>query len=82
MGTIKERKVQDLTETDKIKKRQQECTEKLYKNGDNNLDIDDVVVTYVKPDILEHKVKWALGSTTTSKASGGDGITAELFKTS
>ena len=79
MATIKERKVQDLTETDKIKKRQQECTEKLYKNGDNNLDIDDVVVTYVKPDILEHELSWTLGSITTNKASAGEGIPAELF---
>ena len=68
-GTIKDRKVKGLTEADEIKKRQQECTEELYKNGHNDPDRDDVWVTYVKPDILEHEVKWALGSTTTSKAS-------------
>ena len=56
--------------------------EELYTNGHNDRDIDDVGVTYVKPDILEHKVKWALGSISTSKASVGDGIPAELFKTS
>ena len=81
MGTIKDRKVKDLTEADEIKQRYQECTE-LYKNGHNDLDRDDFGVTYVKPDKLEHEVKWALGSITTSKASGGDGIPAKLFKTS
>ena len=70
MVTIKKRKVQDLTEADEINKRQQECTEELYKNGHNDPDIDDVGVTYVKPDKLEHEVKWALGSITKSKASG------------
>ena len=48
-------------------------------NGHNDPDKDDVGVTHVKPDILEHEVKWALGSITTSKASGGDRIPAELF---
>ena len=62
MGTIKDRKFKDLTEADEIKKRQQECTEELYKNGHNDPDIDDVGVTYVKPDKLEHEVKWALAS--------------------
>ena len=52
----------------------------LYKEGLNDLDIEDVGVTYVKPDILEYKVKWALGSITTSKASGLDGIPVELFQ--
>ena len=70
MDTIKDRKFKDITEADEIKKKYQECPEELYKHGDNNLDIDDVVVTYVKPDILEHEVKWALGSITKSKASG------------
>ena len=82
MGTIKNIKVKDLTEADEIKKRWEECTEELYKNGHNDPDRDDIGVTYVKPDILEHEVKWASGSITTSKASGGDGIPAELFKTS
>ena len=68
MGTIKDRKVKDLTEADEIKKSWQECTEELYKNGHNDPDIDDVGVTYVKPDKLEHEVKWALGSITTRKA--------------
>ena len=70
MVTIKKRKVQDLTEADEINKRQQECTEELYKNVHNDPDRDDVWVTYVKPGILEHEVKWALGSITKSKASG------------
>ena len=82
MGSIKDRNGMDLSEAEYIKKRQQECIEKLYKNYHNDLDIDDFGVTYVKPDILEHNVNWILGSITTSKASGGDGIPAELFKTS
>ena len=56
MGTIKDRKVKDLTEADEIKKRQQECTEELYKNGHNDWDGDDAWVTHVKPDILEYEV--------------------------
>ena len=64
-----------------MNKRQKECTE-LYKVGRNDPDSDDVELTHVKPDILEHEIKWALGSITTSKASGDDGIPAELFKTS
>ena len=82
MGTIKDRKVKDIREAYEIKKKQQEGTEELYKNGHNDPDRDDVSVTHVKPDILEHEVEWALGSIPTSKASGGDAITAELFKTS
>ena len=58
MGTIKDRKVKDLTEADEIKKRWQECTEELYKNGHNEQDKDDAGVTYIKPDILEYEVKW------------------------
>ena len=80
MGTIKDRKLKDLTEADEIKKRWKECTEELYKNGHNDPDIDDVGVTYVKPDKLEHEVKWALGSITRNKASGDDGIPLELFQ--
>jgi len=81
MGSMKGRNGMDLTEAEDIKKRWQEYIE-LYKNGHNDLDRDDFGVTYVKPDKLEHEVKWALGSITTSKASGGDGIPAKLFKTS
>ena len=58
MGTIKDRKVKDLTEADEIKKSWQECTEELYKNGHNEQDKDDAGVTYIKPDILEYEVKW------------------------
>ena len=67
MGTIKGRKVKDLTEADEIKKRWQECTEELYKNGHNDGDRDDAGVTYIKPDIVECEVKWALGSITKNK---------------
>ena len=56
MGTIKDIKVKDLTEEDEIKKRWQECTEELYKNGHNARDKDDVGVTHIKPDILEYEV--------------------------
>ena len=56
--------------------------EELYKNGHNDRDRYDAEVTHIKPDMLEYEVKWALGSITTSKASGGDCIPAELFKTS
>ena len=80
MGTIKDRKVKDLTEADEIKKRWQECTEELYKNGHNDWDRDDAGVTHIKPDMLEYEVKWALGSITTRKARESDGIPAELFK--
>ena len=80
MGTIKDIKVKDLTEEDEIKKRWQECTEELYKNGHNARDKDDVGVTHIKPDILEYEVKWALGSITTTKAREDNEIPAELFK--
>ena len=80
MGTIKDRKVKDLTEADEIKKKWQECTEELYKNCHNDRDRNDAEVTYIKPDILEYEVKWALGSITTRKAREGDEIPAELFK--
>ena len=80
MGTIKDRKGMDLTEAKYIKKRWQEYTEGLYKNDINDPDIYDVVITYLEPDILECEVKWALGSLTMSKASGGDGIPVELFQ--
>ena len=68
----------DLTEAEYIKKRWQEYTEELYKKDLHNPDNHDGVITHVEPDILEWEVKWALGSITTNKASGGDGI--ELFQ--
>ena len=80
MGTIKGRKLKDLTEADEIKKRWQECTEELYKNGHKDQDSDDAWVIHVKLDILEYEAKWALGSITANKAGRGDGIPAELFK--
>ena len=80
MGTIKVRKVRDLTEADEIKKRWQECTEELNKNGHNDQDRDDAWLTHVKPDIPEYEVKWALGSITTNNDRRADGIPAEPFK--
>ena len=79
MGTIKDRNSQDLTEAVEIKKKWQEYTEELYKKGLNDPDNHSGVVTHLEPDILECEVKWALGSITMNKASGGDGILAELF---
>ena len=70
----------DLTEAEDIKKRRQEYTEELYKKDLHDPDKDDGVITNLEPDILECEVKWALGSITTSKASGGDGILVELFQ--
>ena len=80
MGTIKDRKGIDLSEAEDIKKRWQEYTEGLYKKDLHDPDNHDGVITHLKPDILEREVKWALGSLTTNKASGGDGIPAELFQ--
>ena len=77
MGTIQDRNGGDITEAEDIKKRWQEYTEELYKKDLHNLDNHDGVITQLEPDILECKVKWALGSITTNKASGGDGITVE-----
>ena len=79
MGSIKDRNGMDLTEAGDIKKRWQEYTE-LYKKDLHDLDDHDGVITHLEPDILECKVKWALGSITTNKASGGDGISVELFQ--
>ena len=80
-GTIKERNVKDLTETDEIKKKRwQEYTEELYKKNLNDLDNHDGVVTHLESDILECEVKWALGNITMNKASGVDEIPAELFQ--
>ena len=80
MGTIMDRNGIDLTEAEDIKKRWQEYTEELYIKVVNDLVNHDDVVTHPEPDILECEFKWALGSTAASKASGGDGIPAELFK--
>ena len=80
MGSIKDRNGMDLIEAKYIKKRWQEYTEELYKKELHNPDNHDAVITHLKPDILEHKVKWALGSITTNKASRGDGIPIELFQ--
>ena len=79
-GTTKDRNCMDLTEAEEIKKRWEEYTEELYKKGLNDPDNHDGVVTHLEPDILECEVKWALGSITTNKASGGGGIPAELFQ--
>ena len=70
----------DLTEAEDIKKRWQEYVEELYKKEFNDLENHDDVVTHLEPDILECEVKWALGSITTNKASGGDGTSVELFQ--
>ena len=80
MGSIKDRNGTDLTEAEDIKKRRQEYTEELYKNYLHDPDNHDGVITLLEPDILECEVKWALGSITTNKASGGDGIPVELFQ--
>ena len=70
----------DLTEAEDIKKRWQEYTEELYKKDLHNPDNHDGLITHLEPDILECEVKWALGSITTNKASGGEGIPVELFQ--
>ena len=80
MGTIKDRNSMDLIEAEDINKRWQEYTEELYKTDLNDLDNHAGVVTHLEPDILECKVKWALGSITMNKVSGGDGIPVELFQ--
>ena len=80
MGTIKDRNGMDLTEAEDIKKRWQEYTEELYKKDLYDPDNDNGVIIHLEPDILECGVKWALGSITMNKASGGDGILVELFQ--
>ena len=80
MGTIKDRDGMDLIEAEGIKKRWQEYTEELYKKDIHDPDNHDGVITHLEPDILECEVKWALESITMIKASGGDGITVELFQ--
>ena len=80
MGSIKDRNDRDLIEAEDIKKRWQEYTEELHKKDLDDPDNHDGVITHLEPDILECEVKWALGSITTNKASGGDGIPVELFQ--
>ena len=80
MGSIKDRNGMDLTEAEDIKKRQQEYTEELCKKDLHDADNHDGVITSLEPDILECEVKWALGSITMDKASGGYGIPVELFQ--
>ena len=80
MVSIKDRNGMDLTEAEDIKKRWEEYTEELYKKELHDPGNHDGVITHLEPDILEHEVKWALGSITTNKASGGDEILVELFE--
>ena len=80
MGSIKDRNGMDLTEAEDIKKRWQEYTKELYRKDLHDPDNYNGVITHLEPDILEFKVKGALGSITTNKASGGDGIPVELFE--
>ena len=80
MGSIKDRNGLDLTEAEDIKKRWQEYTEELYKKDLHDPDNQDGMITHLEPDILECKVKWALGNNTTNKASGGDRIPVKLFQ--
>ena len=80
MITIKNRNGMDLTEAEDVKKRWQEYTEELFKKDLHDPGNHELVITHLEPDILEHKVKWALGSITMNKASRGDGIPAELFQ--
>ena len=79
MDSIKDRNGLDLIEAEDIKTRWQEYTEELYKIDLHDQDNHDGVITHLEPDILECEVKWALGSITTNKVSGGDGIPGELF---
>ena len=80
MGTIKDRNCRDLTKAKDIKKRWQEYTEELHKKDLHDPDNHDGMITHLEPDILECEFKWALGSITTNKASGGDGIPVQLFQ--
>ena len=80
MGTIKDKNSKDLTEAEDIKKRWQEYTEELYKKDLHDPDNHDGVFTHLEPDMLECEVKWALESITTNKASKGDGILVDLFR--
>ena len=80
MCTIKDQNGKDLTEAEETKKRWQEYTADMYKKGLNGPSVHNGTVTYLEQDILECEVKWALGSITKNKTSGGDGISAELFQ--
>ena len=80
MDSIKDRNGMDPTEAEDIKKKWQEYTEELYKKDLHDQDDHDGVITYLESDILECEVKWALGSITANKSSGGDGIPVELFQ--
>ena len=80
MGTIKNRSVKNLRKAEEIKKRWQEYTKELYEKDLNDLDNHNGVVTHLEPDILECEVKWVLGSISTNKASGGEGIPVELLQ--
>ena len=80
MGTIKDQNGMDLREVEDTKKRWQEYTEELYKKDLHDQGNHDGVIIHLEPDILECEGKWALGSITTNKASGGDGIPVELFQ--
>jgi len=80
MGSKKDRNGMDLTEAEDIKKRWQEYIEELYKKDLHDPDNHDGVIIHLEPEILECKVKWALGSITVNKASGGDGIQLSYFK--
>ena len=80
IGIIKDRNTRDLTESEDIKKRQQEYTEELYKKDLHNPGNHNDVITQLEPDIVECEIKWPLGSIATNKASGGDGIPVELFQ--
>ena len=80
MGTVKNRNGMDLTEAEDIKKTWQAYTEGLYKKDLHDPDNHNSVITHLEPDILECKVKWALGNITMNKANGGDGIPVELFQ--
>ena len=80
MGSIKNRNGMDLTEAEDFKNRWQEYTEELYKKDLHDPDNHNGVITHLESDILECDVKWALGSISTNKASGGDGIPVELFQ--
>ena len=80
MSTIKDRNDMDLTEAEDIKKRWQEYTDELYKKDLHDSDNHDGVITHLEPDTLGCEVKWALGSITMNKASGGDGTPVDLFE--
>ena len=80
MGILNDRNGMVLTEAEKIKMRWQEYAEELYKKDLHDPNNHDGVITHLGPDILECEIKWALGSITTNKASGGDGIPVEVFQ--